>query len=161
MQNFSYIYEYIPTTSSATEAQVRQRNEVLDFMDGCTSRALREELTTRVRTLAHGQEDRCVMAFLPSWSQERTVQRYGSLARHLASDTHIEAYLDALSLRQDGDPVLKTKDLTCNPERICGRKVIVIGSIFTTGNTFRKACDILLQEGAESVEGIFVARVNN
>lgn len=161
MQNYTYIYDYIPTTASATEVQVRQRNEVLDFMDGCSSRTLREEITSRVCDLTKGQEGKCVLTFLPSWSKERTVQRYGSLARSLSTDTHVETYLDALSLRQDGDPVLKTKELTCNPERISGRKVIIIGSIYTTGNTFKEACDILLREGAESVEGIFVAKVQD
>lgn len=163
MENYTYayIYEYIPTTSNATDAQVRQRNEVLDFMDGCPSRALREEIASRIRSLARGQEGRYILAFLPSWSRERTVQRYGSLARHLAADTHIETYLDALSLKQDGDPVLKIKELTCNQERICGRNIIVIGSIYTTGRTFRKACDILLKEGAGTVDGIFIAKVKD
>lgn len=159
MNKYSFIYDYVPTTSRATAEQVADRNEVLDFMDGCPSRMLRERVAALISETIGDDVSGFVIAFIPSWSKEMTVQRFGSLARYLAECTRVETYLDALSLRQDGDPVLKTKDLVCNPQRVAGKRVILVGSIYMTGNTFSKACDMLIDGGASSVEGIFVAKI--
>lgn len=160
MNKYSYIYDYIPTTSTgATERQVKERNEILDFMDGSTSRGLRDALSSKVREVTSEKNGDYVIAFIPSWSSERTVQRFGSLARYLSETTHIEAYLDAIALSQEGDPVLKTKDMTCNPNRVKGKDVILIGSIYMTGKTHKKACELLQESGARSIHSVFMAKI--
>lgn len=159
MESYTYIYNYIPTTSMATATEVEERNEVLDFMDGYCSSSLREKIMTKVIEAAGDDVKECVIAFIPSWSMERTIQRFVLLARYLVETTQIETYLDALTLKQDGDPVLKTKDLLCNPNRVKGRNVILIGSIYMTGHTLSRSRKELICGGAKSVKGVFVAKV--
>ena len=52
MTKYSYIYEYIPTTEQASDKQVRDRNAVLDFLDGDLSQNLKSSIREKVKALA-------------------------------------------------------------------------------------------------------------
>lgn len=107
MYKFSYIYDYIPTTAKqATEAQLADRETVLDFMDGTLSPSIKDELVRKIAKTTAGNEPTYIVAFIPSWAKDITVERYGTLAAYLSDKIRSEVYLDAITLRQDSDPIL-------------------------------------------------------
>lgn len=162
MYKFSYIYDYIPTTDEqATEAQQADRETVLDFMDGTLSSSLKNELLRKITEITAGNEPTYIIAFIPSWAKDITVERYGTLAAFLSDNLKSDVYLDAISLRQDSDPILQIKEFALNSSRFTGKNVIVIGSIFSQGDTFEAVGDLLMENGAQSVEGLFVAKVSD
>lgn len=161
MYKYSYIYDYIPTTAeNASEAQQADRETVLDFMDGALSSALKAEIVRRIEAATNGNEPTYIVAFIPSWAKERTVERYGTLAAYLSDNLKSEVYLDAITLRQDSDPILQIKEFAVNSSRFSGKNVILVGSVFTTGDMLKSAGDLLMENGALSVEGLFVAKVS-
>ena len=162
MNSYSYIYEYIPTTSSkATGEQVRDRNAVLDFLDGDLSPELKQTILERIRDIAADRGNVCVIGFVPSWTAEKTMERYGKLASFLSASLDIEVYPDALTLKQDSDPILLRKEFACNASRVKGKDVILIGGVINTGATFKRVCKILLDNGASDISGLFIAKVKN
>lgn len=161
MYRYTYIYDYIPTTAvHATDSQQADRETVLDFMDGALSASLKSELVRRIKEATAGSEPAYIVAFIPSWAKDRTIERYGTLAAYLSDSISSEVYLDAVSLRQDSDPILQVKEFAVNASRFKGKNVIVVGSVFSKGDTFETVGDLLMENGALSVEGLFVAKVS-
>lgn len=161
MTDYTYIIDYIPTTDSrATEKQVKDRNAVLDFLDGDLSQNLKKSILEKVKSLALGSKNVCILGFIPSWTAEKTMDRYGKLASFLSANLDIEVFPDVLTLKQDSDPILLHKEYVCNISRVKGNDVILIGGVTNTGRTFEKVSKLLEQNGASAVYGLFVAKVH-
>lgn len=45
------------------------------------------------------------------------------------------------------------------PQKICGRRIVLIDDVFTTGSTARECANVLLAAGAASVDVLTIARV--
>lgn len=159
MTKYSYIYEYIPTTEQASDKQVRDRNAVLDFLDGDLSQNLKSSIREKVKALALESKNVCIIGFIPSWTAEKTMDRYGKLASFLSANLDIEVFPDVLTLKQDSDPILLHKEYVCNISRVKGKDVILIGGVINTGKTFETVSKIILSNGANKIEGLFIARV--
>ena len=160
MTDYTYIIDYIPTTDSrATEKQVKERNAVLDFLDGDLSQNLKKSILEKVKALALESKNVCIIGFIPSWTAEKTMDRYGKLASFLSANLDIEVFPDVLTLKQDSDPILLNMEYVCNISRVKGKDVILIGGVINTGATFQKVSNILLSHGALNVVGLFIAKI--
>jgi len=162
MSDISYIFNYVPTTAShASSREIAERNTILDFLDGDLSSSIKESVIDKIRKMSEDMGNVCIITFMPSWTQERTMERYGKLASFLSSNLDIEVFPDALTLKQDSDPVVLKKEYSCDASRIKGKTVILVGGVINTGHSFERASQLLIRNGAKCVKGLFVAKVKD
>lgn len=156
---YTYIYDYIPVTTQRTEEQDKDRNIVLDFLDGDIGHELKETILIRVKDIIENAVKTHVIAFIPAWSQEQTIERFSRLAAFLTDNLDSEVYLDAVTLKQDSDPIVMEKEYSCSTKRVKGKNVILIGDVIYTGESFKEVRDLIMDNGALSVFGLFIAKV--
>lgn len=160
MGTITCMMDYLPTTAHAVSAaQETDRNEVLDFMDGCVSASLSSRILGRVKELAGTSGRDCVIGFIPGPTRAVTMLRFGRLADRLSTATGIPAFMDVIGLKCDSDPIVQEVELLPSRSRVEGKHVIMIGSIYDTGAICREVADMLDGSGASEVDMVFVARV--
>lgn len=156
---YTYIYDYVPATTRRTEEQEKNRNIVLDFLDGDIGHVLKETILIRVKDMIKDESNTHIIAFIPAWSHEQTIERFSRLAAFLTDNLDSDVYLDAVTLKHDSDPVVMKKEYSCSTKRVKGMNVILIGDVIYTGESFKKVRDLIMDNGALSVFGFFIAKV--
>lgn len=160
MYDYTYIYDYVPTNVETTSRTERiNRIIVLGFMDGDLDNGLRDKILEQIIGILARKKSVCIVAFAPAATEEKTVQRFGKLAAFLAARLSCEVFLDAVTLKHDADPILTKKEYQCNNSRFNGKNVILLAGVYVSGNTLQSIGDLLMSNGASSVEGLFVAKV--
>ena len=172
MYNLSFpktsLFEYLPTRYMATCEQQRNRREVYNFKDGYCSDRVYNGLKSQILAIAGGCSSEWVIAFIPASTASRARLKYHSLARRLAEDLSIEVCEDAIVNSCDRESTMvtgkvsdPTSTFSISPSRICGKKVILIDDVITTGSSFRHCANRLVSCGATAVHGLFVAQTIN
>lgn len=158
MKSFDYIYDYYPESiSEVTDEQKRIREKVQAFMSGDADSELIKEIVLRVKdAVATNQID--VVCFAPGTTGAKTILRYGALAEVLDKEVDSDVFLDAITLKFDADPITHTRFYQCNAKRIKGKIVLLIGGVYTTGQSLQEVSDLLKKNGAQSVFGLFIAK---
>lgn len=158
MYKYTYIYDYYPESiREVSSEQVRNRQEVQDFMIGELSQELISKVVENVRAIA--AEDRfTLVCFAPGTTGAKTVLRFSELASTLSEILDCGVYLDAVTLRFDSDPITHERYYQCDKGRVKGQDVLLVGGVYTTGEALQEVGDLIMGSGAKSVRALFIAR---
>lgn len=134
------------------------------------ARPLSHLLLRATRTLAHDPPDVVVPVPLhPSRLAERAYNQASLLARPVAADLHADfsplalartrdtprqAHLDRAARSQNVDGAFRVR----RASHVCGRRVLVVDDVVTTGATLAACTHALLDAGARDVRSAVVAR---
>lgn len=158
MISFKYLYDYYPESDrDMPEEQLLIREDIEAFMKGVTSdnllAAIEEAVTETVEN-----EKIDLVCFAPGSTGSKTILRFAELADRLSTILPCDVYLDAVTLASDSDPATQERLYQCNKSRVIDKKVLVVGSIYSTGKSMDTIGKLLLKNKAKSVYGLFVAK---
>jgi phosphoribosylpyrophosphate synthetase len=168
--SYSYIMEYLPTRYQANPEQMMARQEVYHFKDGMCSLHVKDLLCEKIREKVGSNGQDWVVLFIPASNAYRTFQRFHSLASYISSQIGVKATLDGIKTNANSIPVHqgglgrfvnKTDQFTFNTSVFQGKSVILIDDVITSGNSFENCASALIENGAQSVDGLFVAKTIN
>lgn len=158
MYEYYYLMDYYPESiNSVTEGQAKDRETVQAFMTGEIS----GELITRIAAKASSiveEKSIDVVCFAPGTTGAKTILRFGELADALSDSLSCDVFLDGVTLKFDSDPITHMRFYQCNADRINGKNVLLIGGVYTTGQSLQEVGDLLIKNGAMSVFGLFIAK---
>jgi predicted amidophosphoribosyltransferase len=160
--------EYLPTRYEASESEWNNRHTVWNFKDGDCSQAVLNNLAEVIRKECSMNPSGCAIYFIPASTSWKTINRYSFVARQLNAKTGMSASLSAISRRLDseaghlcGKTSNPTEEFIFDSSVFRGKKVILIDDVITRGRTFVQTANKLMQNGASSVVGLFVAKTVN
>ena len=158
MYRFDYIVDYYPESKlDVTEGQRLDRQMIQDFMFGDPSEELIRQIVSRAKTTV-SDEAIDLVCFAPGTTGAKTLLRFDKISEVLAEELDCDVYINAVSLQFDSDPITHIRHYTCAKEIVKGKKMLVIGSVYTTGEALTEVGDLLIKNGAKSVYGLFVAK---
>ena len=158
MYNYSYLIDYYPESVKAPSAKLaHDRDTVQAFMTGDVSSELITQIEGKARELINDMNFD-VVCFAPGTTGAKTILRFGEMAERLSESLPCPVFLDGVTLKFDSDPITHTRFYQCNKERVNGKNVLLIGGVYTTGQSLQEVVDLLVQNGAKSVYGLFVAK---
>ena len=158
MYRFDYIVDYYPESKlDATEDQISDRQMIQDFMFGDPSEELIRQIVSRVKTIVSGEAIDLV-CFAPGTTGAKTVLRFDKISGVLAEELDCDVYIDAVSLQFDSDPITHVRYYKCAKEKVMGKRVLVVGSVYSTGEALTEVGDLLVKNRAKSVYGLFAAK---
>lgn len=161
MKSFKYLYDYYPEpVRDFTEDQLLIREDIQAFMTGVTSNNLLTAIEKAVTETVENEKIDLV-CFAPGSTGAKTILRFGELADRLSTILPCDVYLDAVTLASDTDPATQERQYQCNKSRVIDKKVLVVGSIYSTGKSMDTISKLLLKNKAKSVYGLFVAKTIN
>lgn len=158
MYRFDYLVDYYPESKfEVTEDQKHDRQMIQDFMFGEPSDELIKQLVSRVKTEV---EEKAIdlVCFVPGTTGAKTILRFDKISEVLAEELDCNVYIDAVSLQFDSDPITHIRHYKCAKEIVKGKKVLLIGSVYTTGKALNEVGDLLIKSGTKSVYGLFIAK---
>ena len=156
---YSHLLDYYPSSMKDCSAkQTENRETVRNFMKGGISAELLQHIAIKANDLVRENEID-VACFIPGTSGSQTVLRFGEIAEHLSSILPCSVYLDGVTLQYDTDLITHIRSFQCNEKRFSGKRVLLIGDIYTSGASLQETGDLLIQNGAKSVYGFYVAKV--
>lgn len=165
-----HLYEYLPVRYHASHDHEVMRRIVYDFKDGIVSERLFERLCSEIESILSQHDstnkERCIIAFIPASSKTKTILRYHKLAEKLSKKYNVR--FDAVHNVVDRESTMKTGKVE-NPASGFGIKkseveqkhVILIDDVYTTGNSFRRTVELLRNNGAWDIHGLFIAKTIN
>lgn len=158
MYRFDYIVDYYPESKlDVTEGQRLDRQMIQDFMFGDPSEELIRQIVSRAKTTV-SDEAIDLVCFAPGTTGAKTLLRFDKISEVLAEELDCDVYIDAVSLQFDSDPITHIRHYKCVKEIVKGKKMLVIGSVYTTGEALTEVGDLLMESGASDVIGLFVAK---
>lgn len=156
-----YIKKYYPESMEAPDdSALRDRRIIQDFMEGELDVNLRNQIESSVRNIVK-EEDISVVCFIPGSTRAKTILRFGELSSELSFGLECDVYLDAITLKADADPITHEVFYHCKPERVKGKNVLIIGGVCTHEQHYASIARLVLEQGAEKVEGLYVAKTVN
>ena len=158
MYRFDYLFDYYPKSIPDEAEEQRQIQEEIEaFMTGVTSDRLRAAIEKAVAETVRN-ENIDLVCFAPGSTGAKTILRFGELADRLSSLLPCDVYLDAITLADDAESGKQERVYQCNRNRVSGKKVLVVGSVYSTGTSLNAIGNLLLKNKAKSVLGLFVAK---
>ena len=158
MYRFDYIIDYYPESKlDVTDSQRLDRQMIQDFMFGDPSEELIRQIVSRAKT-AVSNEAIDLVCFAPGTTGAKTILRFDKISEVLSEELACNVYIDAVSLQFDSDPITHIRHYKCAKGIVKGKKVMVVGSVYTTGEALTEVGDLLMKNGAKSVYGLFVAK---
>ena len=158
MYRFDYIVDYYPESKiDVTEGQRLDRQMIQDFMFGDPSEELIRQIVSRARTTV-SDEAIDLVCFAPGTTGAKTLLRFDKISEVLAEELDCDVYIDAVSLQFDSDPITHIRHYKCEKDKVKGKRVLVVGSVYSTGEALTEVGDLLMESGASDVIGLFVAK---
>jgi len=168
MSNYSFtnILEYIPKKYvGLSNKQLQDRQAVYSFKDGHCPENVKQQLLDKVRNIISGNPAMWGVCFIPASTKEKQMRRYGSLASYLSANLGCDVCIDGIEVAYDresghltGKTNNPTDNMSFNPSRFRGKKVVLIDDVRTRGVTFTKTADKMRFLGAADVFGVFIAQ---
>lgn len=163
------IMSYLPVRYPANEDDWRNRRCVWNFKDGICTPFVLDGLVAAINYITNGKDkSEYVICFIPASTKAKTKIRYGNLTTKLWRKTGVMPKLSAIEKSCDseashisGKSSNPTKDFEFDTDCFKGKKVILIDDVLTTGRTFKDTATKMMNLGALSVNGVFVAKTIN
>lgn len=162
---YRYIMEYVPVRFNATSEQNASRQTVYRFKDGIINNDLKSQFSHNVEEMVSWNKTDWVVLFIPASNENRTMNRFGELADYIESHTGVKATISGIVALQEtesqcctGRRYDKTGTYRFDSSYFAGKNVILIDDVFTTGLSLRTCAAKLIQNGAKSVQGLFLAK---
>ena len=168
MKNYSFtnILEYIPKKYvGLSNKQQQDRQAVYNFKDGHCPENVKQQLVDKIRNVISEDPSAWVVCFIPASTKEKQIRRYGSLTGYLKANLGCDVCIDGIDVAYDkesghlsGKTDNPTDNMTFNPSKFRGKKVVLIDDVRTRGITFTKTADKMISLGASDVCGVFIAQ---
>ena len=160
MSNIIYLYEYIPGSEAQSSEQQTIRDDLAAFRQGACPESVKTRMADILRKLIDGSCSEWTICFVPAADLETTISRYYELSQYLSDQFPGCVYLNTLELADEYDELLEeARKIQCQAERVKGKKVAVVDYVYNTGAMFDDVEKLLLDGGAVSVDGLFIAKV--
>ena len=160
MSNIMYLYEYFPGNEPQSPEQQKIRDELTAFKQGACPESVKTRIADVLRKMMDGDSSDWTVCFVPATDLETTVSRYYELSQYLSDQFPDCVYLNTLELSDEYDALLEeARQIKCRSARVKGKKVAVVDYVYNTGAMFDDVERILLDGGAVSVDGLFIAKV--
>ena len=163
-----YLKDYYPKNkfinSQLTDCQINDRNYVYKFKNGESKIAfeLSKNLKEGLKAINFNPAN-FILIPIPASSNNSTLLRLYVFSKYLSSILKIDDGFDTIKTK-DHSPfkgaygIDKTQFLTFNSEKYQGKNVLLFDDLITTGETFGQVSTKILNTGAISVTGIFLAQ---
>ena len=163
---YRYLMRYVPAKYGESNTdEEKDRQIVYDFKD---NGHLQEENKEKIREIIKWKvwdipQDWAV-CFIPASNEERHRKRFTALYEYLKAHLECEVYLDSFAYLRTKLPIhkggLATRDVPIgiDMDHFYFKNVILIDDVLTSGKTFEMIGDIVMENGAISVFGIFLAK---
>lgn len=162
-----YIHDYCPSHCGRVHIeQERARHSVYAFKDG-----EKPHLWAKIFSLCIGElpafgkiRDNAVLVPIPASTRERNVQRYARFCRILSKMLKIEDGFRAIWIARSREQLKgtvgtdKLENVEFNARYIRGKDVILCDDVTTTGQSLVQMKRKMMELGAKSVIGVFMAR---
>ena len=159
MMNVTYIKEYYPqSVITRDEDALENRKLIQDFMQGELNPQLKSEIIKKVHDIAL-QDDIDVVCFEPGLTSSETLLRYEELSSQLVPVVDCDVFMDTLTLEADADPITQEFTFKCNETRVKDKNILLIGGVYDSGLNYIKIVDILINNKAKKVVGLYIAKV--
>ena len=165
---YFYTMEYLPTRYEASQSEWNNRRAVWNFKDGNCSSVIIDSLVNYVNHIVCGNKSDYVICFIPASTSYKTSNRFGYVSQKLTNRTGVQATLSAIKKSTDsesghiaGKSCNPTADFEFDSYYFRGKKVILIDDVITRGRTFSDTAIKMINKGALSVVGLFVAKTVN
>lgn len=164
---YHYIHDYYPLSCKKVSKKARQaRNSVYAFKDGEKSWLWAKVFSLCISKLScfDSIKDKAVLVPIPASSKKSHGIRFTKFCRDLAKRLNITDGFRTLWIEYDREKLKgtigenKIENLTFNAKYIRGKHVLLIDDVITTGTSLIQIGKKLLELGATSVRGIFMAR---
>ncbi len=150
--------DYYPESVKAPSAKLaHDRDTVQAFMTGDVYPEILTQIEGKAREIVNDMHID-IVCFAPGTTGAKTILRFGEMAEKLSEALPCPVFLDGVTLKFDSDPITHKRFYQCNKERVNGKSVLLIGGIYTTGQSLQKVGDLLHNCGAKSIHGLFVAK---
>lgn len=157
MEHIEFLYE-VPSASDTegTSIDLREfRQKIQMFLNGDCSQEIKSSITSRIVNLVNSNpENYWAIGFVPAIDVVSTIMRYGELALELGEKTDCRVYLDLFDTTHNKDDI----SYKVNTERVLGNNIILIDSLFTSGQRYNAFKKMIIDAGAKAVYGIIVAK---
>jgi len=157
--------EYLPVRFHATYGQRASRQTVYDFKNGIISTSVKSEFSRIVEDMVSGDKRDWVVLFIPASNEMKTRKRFESLSYHIESHTGVRATISGIVAMEETESQCitgyrydKTDTYRFNSICFAGKNVILIDDVITTGLSLNTCADKLIEYGAKSVQGLFLAK---
>lgn len=163
---YRYMTQYVPSYYiGLTEEQKAVQQAVWNFKEGRFSDEQLEWLVRKIYWRQFNMHQDLVM-FMPCTTEETHNKRWGRLAQELEKRVKCEITLDGVGhlgfnlspKHQRGAAGKGWMSAGADPEIVSMRGIILIDDVLNTGETFKKTADALMNAGASSVFGLFIAK---
>jgi len=165
---YHYTMEYLPTRYEANSREWDNRHAVWNFKDGACSNSILNDMSEIINDIVNGREYEYVICFIPASTKSKTINRFATVARKLTERTGVKATLSGIYKKSDsesgyiaGKSSNPTADFCFDSSVFRGKKVILVDDVITRGRTFVQTANKMMDNGATSVEGLFVAKTIN
>jgi len=162
---YYYTMEYLPKRFTASQQQVRNRQQIYNFKDGKSCPIVINNLIQAINRITAGNKSQYVIGFIPASTQQKTHTRFHAVSLRLKSATGVNAFVDLVTRRRDteaghisGKSSNPAADFSVNRSYCHGKKVILIDDVITRGVTFSDTAKKIQNEGATAVIGLFVGK---
>lgn len=164
--NYNYLMEYVPVRFQATIEQEENRRIVYRFKDGCCSSYVNDKLIACVKEIKDKVFGGCArVCFIPASTRFKTIQRYKALSVQIERETGCPCSINTITKQTDeesghisGKKLNPAIDFDINRSDVLGMNVILIDDVITRGRTFCFTADKLINNGANRVYGLFLAK---
>ncbi|WP_283127522.1 ComF family protein [Bacteroides clarus] len=162
-----YIHDYYPSHCGRVHIErERARHSVYAFKDGEKPLLWAKIFSLCLEQLPDFQEIRenAVLIPIPASTRARNVQRYARFCRILSNILKIEDGFRAIWIAQDREQMKgrtrgdKLENVEFNAKYIRGKDVILCDDVTTTGQSLIQMKRKMMELGAKSVMGVFMAR---
>lgn len=162
-----YIHDYYPSHCGRVRIErERARHSVYAFKDGEKPSLWAKIFSLCLEQLPAFQEIRenAVLIPVPASTRARNVQRYARFCRILSNILKIEDGFRAIWIAQDREQMKgrtrgdKLENVEFNAKYVRGKDVILCDDVTTTGQSLVQMKRKMMELGAKSVMGVFMAR---
>lgn len=166
---YNYFLEYIPKGHPfPTEQQKRERRITYNFKDGILYGTYLDRFVSMISEIIQEPMSDWCICYIPASSQERTRKRYKNLTKLLSKRYNIKIAENAVHVN-DYEPTHLTQNHLAQETVLqyyevndyYQKNIILIDDILTTGKTFTRIADMLMETGAKSVHGLFFAKTTH
>lgn len=164
---YHYVHDYHPLSHKQVSHAAKQaRNSVFAFKDGEKPWLWAKvfSLCVTKHSFFDSIKDKAVLVPIPASTKKAHGMRFTKFCKDLSHRLNISDGFRTLWIEYDREPLKgtvgenKIVNLTFNSKYIKGKHVLLIDDVITTGTSLVQIGKKLLELGAASVRGIFLAR---
>ena len=166
---YRYLMEYLPKRYSATMKQENDREVIYDFKNGYCSLSLMNTIVECIKEIKNetgGKNWR--VCFIPASTHHKTASRYQKLATFIEKETGIPCDYHTILPIQDqesghitGKKTNPAENFNIKTSDVAGKNIILIDDVITRGMTYVHTTNKLINNGANMVKGLFLAKTIN